>query len=484
MARPRQSAKPRKRDGFWYFIRLVPRAMAHLDKRRKVVVSVGIRVADDPRAIRAGRAVQVLDVQLEQYWEDLKAGRNPEAVKCFERAKETTLRFGFEYREAAALKQQFGEFLQRMQALGPLPDAGLAAAFPALLGEVAQPQTGVPVKELLGRYEKILAASLMKKSSEQLKRWRITRSTALNVFLGVIGRKTLIEELTHEDGFALRDHWNKRVLAGEVQIASGNKQIGYVAAMYREVRNFERIAVDDIFQGKIIKGGQTRQRRPFSIEYVQEVLLAPGAMDGLNDEARAIFYVVAELGLRPSEVCGLVKSDIHLDAEVPYIEIVDGNRELKTMNSRRTMPLVGVALEVMQHFPEGFERYREKADSLSAVVNKYLRSNGLLECRGQTFYSLRHTFKDRLRRMKVEDELKDMLMGHSTGKEPYGDGYVLERKREVLNAIAFKAPSVCFGEGCAQRASARRHCRVGLKHPPTTGTAMLARSEIQGSGPQ
>lgn len=484
MARPRQSAKPRKRDGFWYFIRLVPREFAHLDKRRKVVVSVGIRIADDPRAIRARRAVQSLDVQLEQYWEDLKAGRDPEAIKSFERAKETASRFGFEYREAEVLKQQFGEFLQRMVALAPLPDAGLAKSYPALLGEVAQPRAGVPVKELLTRYEKILAALLKKKSPEQLKRWRTTRSTALSVFLGVIGKKASIEELTHEDGFAFRDHWNKRILAGEVQIDSANKQISYVAAMYREVRNFERISVDDIFQGKVIKGGESRQRRPFSIEHVQNVLLAPGAMDGLNDEARGIFYMVAELGLRPSEVCGLVKADIQLDAEVPFIEIVDGNRELKTMNSRRTMPLVGVALEVMQHFPEGFERYREKADSLSAAVNKYLRSNGLLECKGQTFYSLRHTFKDRLRRMKVEDELKDMLMGHSTGKEPYGDGYVLERKREVLNAIAFKAPSVCFGEGRAQRAIARRHCRVGLKHPPTTGTAMLARSEAQESGPQ
>lgn len=97
MSRPRQSAKPRKRDGFWYFIRLVPREVAHLDPRRKVVVSTAIRIADDPRGVRATQAAKSLDVQLGLFWEDLKAGRDPRAVQRFEAAKDVAAQLGFEY---------------------------------------------------------------------------------------------------------------------------------------------------------------------------------------------------------------------------------------------------------------------------------------------------------------------------------------------------------------------------------------------------
>jgi hypothetical protein len=43
---------------------------------------------------------------------------------------------------------------------------------------------------------------------------------------------------------------------------------------------------------------------------------------------------------------------------------------MKTDDSRRDIPLVGVALKVMRKHPDGFLRYRDKADSLSALVNK------------------------------------------------------------------------------------------------------------------
>lgn len=477
MSRPRESAKPRKRDGFWYFIRRVPLEFAHLDKRRKVVMSSGIRIADDPRGVRAAQAVEVLDAQLHQFWDDLREGRNPEAVKRFEGALETAGRFGFEYREATELKQQFGEVLKRIEALTALPKDQRADAFPALLGEVSAPKTGTLVADMFKVYQRIVAASLLKKSARQLHRWQTTRAFALTCFVKVVGKGKLIKELTHEDGYKFRDHWNKRVLAGEVQIDSANKQIGYVAAMFREVRNFERLAVEDIFQGKVIKGGEKRQRASFSIEHVQNVLLAPCAMDGLNDEAKGIFYVVAELGLRPSEVCGLLESHIHLEADVPFIEILDEGRELKTRNSMRTVPLVGVALDVMRLFPKGFERYRDKSDSLSAAVNKYLRNHDLLEHSKQAFYSLRHTFKDRLRRLQVEDELKDMLMGHSTGKERYGDGFVLERKLDVLQRMMFKAPHFSVGVEQLRPAFEYRRGRAGPALPREGGTARSGRRE-------
>lgn len=439
MSRLREQARPQKVDGFWYLVRRVPRDVAHLEKRTKVRVSTRIRIVDDPRGTRAKGVIQKLDHELDLYWSAMQAGKNPDAIRRWEWACETARNFGFDYVEANVLQNSLVDLVKRMEAIAPLPPERRSEVRPALLGEVKPPKTGTAVSGMLAHYERIVAASLRNKSPGQRKRWRTTRERALAAFTPVVGNDKLVAELTHDDAFAFRDAWNKRVLAGEVEIATANKMIGYVAAMFREINDFERLKVDDIFHRKVIKGGTKRQRPAFDATHVQHVLLNPAALASLNDEARAIFHVVAELGLRPSEVCGLTRSTIHLDADIPYIEIKPEGRDLKTGNSERDVPLVGIALQAMRRYPEGFPTYRDKADALSAIIQKHLKSKKLLQRPGQTFYSLRHTFKDRLRDAGVKDELIDMLMGHATGKEKYGRGYLLKTKHEVLGKIAFAA---------------------------------------------
>lgn len=470
MSRTRAPAVPQKVNGYWYLVRRVPAEFAKLDQRRQVMLSSRIRCSDDPRCVKARRVVEQLDAELHTYWSDLKAGRKPEALKRYEWALETTRRFGLDYvKESDLLQSQLLEIVRRVEMLTPLCDQERKELRPALLGEVEPPKAGLKVADMLTRFEGIVAASLLKKSAGQLRRWRQTRETALKVFVKVVGKQKLLRELSEDDAYNLRDYWNKRVLAGQVLIDSANKQIGYVAAMFREINEFDRLKLADIFHGKMIKGAEKRQRPPFSVDHVQDVLLAAGAMDALNDEARAIVYVVAELGLRPSEVCGLDERHIHLDDVIPYIEINEDGRKLKNKNSIRTVPLVGLALEAMKHFPGGFPRYRDKNDILSATVNKHLVSNELLEREGQSFYSLRHTFKDRLRRAGVGDELMNKLMGHATGVEPYGDGYELKRKRDVLLSIAFRAPPVSFAKQSEPPVRVRHQHGVRRQLPLTSG---------------
>jgi hypothetical protein len=50
---------------------------------------------------------------------------------------------------------------------------------------------------------------------------------------------------------------------------------------------------------------------------------------------------------------------------------------MKTDDSWRDIPLVGLALKVMRQHPEGLPRYRDKADSLSALVNKAFSARDL-----------------------------------------------------------------------------------------------------------
>lgn len=53
-------------------------------------------------------------------------------------------------------------------------------------------------------------------------------------------------------------------------------------------------------------------------------------------------------------------------------------------------------------------------------------------------YSLRHTFKDRLRDIEAPEEIIDDLMGHKKSGPKYGRGHKLETKQKWLKKIAYK----------------------------------------------
>lgn len=447
-----KAARPVKRDGFWYLIRRVPQTYARYDERTFVRISTGIRIVNDPRGVSARVEVLKLDIQLQRHWASLAAGRDPEAIKKGNRAVATAASFGFDYVELKELQMApVQAVMERLAVIEKFVQTRFDEVVPALMGEhPAPPVSGLMVSDLADVYGEIYAAANARKSPEQLEKWRVPRETSVKLFVTVLGEDKPVASLTNDDAMALVDHWQKRVLSGEVEIDTANKNIGRVAAMVREVSRYKKLKLSDVFADTRIKGGQKKKRVPFDQKFVQDVLLAEGALDGLNDEARAIFYVVAETGMRPSEVAGLLESTIRLDHAIPHVEVKPIGRDLKNRNSERDVPLVGVALEVMRHFPQGFPHYRSRTATLSTTVNKFLRENGMLTRPGQSFYSLRHTFKDRLRDAKVDKELRDQLMGHAPDTEEYGRGFLLDSKRDAVLSIAFKAPKVRFEEVCAR----------------------------------
>jgi len=111
---------------------------------------------------------------------------------------------------------------------------------------------------------------------------------------------------------------------------------------------------------------------------------------------------------------------------------------LKPPNAARDIPLVGIALEALKSHPEGFPRYVDKAPSLSALVNKCLRNRGLLPVEGQSVYSLRHAFEDRLQAAEAPEKLIADLMGHKWYRPRYGAGPTLEQKAKWIERVAYK----------------------------------------------
>jgi integrase len=194
--------------------------------------------------------------------------------------------------------------------------------------------------------------------------------------------------------------------------------------------------VDDVFAATRIEGGRDGQRAPFPVEFIRDVILAPSKLDDLNEEARDTVYAMIETGARPSEIVNLTAAQIVLDAPIPFIRIRAEGRVLKTEHSERDIPLVGLALDAMQRHSNGFPRYFDRGSNLSATLMKHFKRHGLLPSEKHSIYSIRHSFKDRLKAVEAPEELIDEMTGHRTDKPKYGDGYGLSLKLKYLQLIA------------------------------------------------
>ncbi len=126
-----------------------------------------------------------------------------------------------------------------------------------------------------------------------------------------------------------------------------------------------------------------------------------------------------------------------MDADVPHIRIRPAaKRELKSASSSRDIPLIGVSLEAMKRAPNGFPRYREKGNSLSAALLKTFHTRGLMETDKHCIYSFRHAFEKRMLEAGLDYGLRCTLMGHKNTRPQYGDGGSLEyRRREMLKTV-------------------------------------------------
>jgi hypothetical protein len=60
-----RAIKPHKRAGIWNLVRRVLKEFARLDTRENVCLSADIAVVDDPKGLRAGQRIQILNVELE-----------------------------------------------------------------------------------------------------------------------------------------------------------------------------------------------------------------------------------------------------------------------------------------------------------------------------------------------------------------------------------------------------------------------------------
>ncbi|WP_370213439.1 tyrosine-type recombinase/integrase [Roseovarius sp.] len=368
--------------------------------------------------------------QLIAAWEAKLAGDNSDAEQRFAAARDLAAARGFRYMRADQVSRlPRDELLARINAIGGSdtePDTQDAAA---LLGTAPEPE--ITITRALKLYWSLTPDKTRGKSEDQLRRWRNPRIKAVKNFVAVVGDKA-ISEISGDDMLDFRGWWLDKIEAQRLTPNSANKDLIHLGDVLKTVNRMKRLGLVLPLSDLALKEGEAKQRPPFSDRWIRDRLLAPGALDGLNDEARDILLAMINTGARPSELAGLTPEQIKLNSNVPHISIEPGTRQLKSKNARRVIPLVGVSLEAMRRHPDGFPRYAETSAGLSSTVNKYLRAHGLLETPEHSLYGLRHSFEDRQLAAGVDERVRRDLMGHSLNRERYGKGAALDRLQSIL----------------------------------------------------
>jgi integrase len=439
MGKRSRPPNPHKRDGTWYLIRRVPKEFTELDRRVLVRISTEIPVVDDPRGVRAKDVVRQLNDELEAYWRGMRDGRSHDARLRFEAAQQRARSLGLAYSTNAELADgPTSEIIKRIQLLLARNAIENETEVAAILGGERRPV--MRLSSLVAMFEELESQNLLSMSPNQIKKWRNPKKRALANLIEVVGDMD-IASLTRDHGMQFRRWWQKRVSAESLDIGTANKDIGHISKMLFSIDMAHQLKLPPVFKQLRLSGEVSAQRSAFDATFVQEKILAEDALKSLNDEARHLVLLIADTGLRLSEAANLLPDQIRLDHAVPHVQIRAAGRRLKTEQSSRDMPLVGCALAVMKLHPKGFPRYRDKAASLSAIVNKTLGARGLLPSDNHSLYSLRHTFEDRLTAVEAPEKIVAELMGHKWIRPKYGAGPTLEHKREWLLKIAFTPPA-------------------------------------------
>ena len=192
------------------------------------------------------------------------------------------------------------------------------------------------------------------------------------------------------------------------------------------------LSTNNVFSGTFIPDDEAKtQRLPIPTDVLVTI---QNERRQLDDEPRWLIALISDTGMRLSEACGLLTSDICLDGAVPHINLTAHPwRRLKTGSSLRQIPLVGVSLWVAKQvvkqnhqfaFPKYCNETKCNANSASAALNKWLKPR---VPDGRVIHSFRHSLRDRLRAVECPADIIDAIGGWTTEGvgHQYGKGYSL-----------------------------------------------------------
>ncbi|TNE66806.1 MAG: integrase [Rhodobacteraceae bacterium] len=425
--------KPFLRNGTYQFRKRVPRRYAAIEPLEIVQLSLHT----DSYEIARRKSAEVWG-QMVDAWEAKLEGQDTEGEQRLAAARDLAQKRGFRFlhtKDVATLPIE-----QILKRLDMVPNTPTKSDLPIIEAALGTPKkSGIKISETFDEFYEVADDRIIGKSEDQVRRHKNPRRKATRNFIKATDDKPL-SEVTTEDMFAYRKWLSDRVKSGQISVSSANKEMSYLLGMWKPVSRSKGFSLGFSTEGLMLKdatNAKTRTRPPFSTKWIREKLLAPGALNGLNRDARLILIGMVNTGYRPSEGAGLLKDEIRLDSNVPHIIIQPNEkRTLKNPQSERIIPLTGVSLEAIREGKAGFPRYADNSASLSATVNKFLSSRGLLETPKHSMYGLRHSMEDRMLEAGIDERIRMDVLGHQISRERYGRGGQIEFIHEQLLKVA------------------------------------------------
>jgi integrase len=198
------------------------------------------------------------------------------------------------------------------------------------------------------------------------------------------------------------------------------KYLNLINAVFNKVNDEHEIDYVHRFNKPNIPnlGDDRKERDDFTPEQLNTLR---DKLSGSKNTVDHLIMLALETGMRGGEVLGLASEDIYLDETYPYIRLHQNtHRRLKTKNSTRIIPLIGLALEATQSldltrewlFPHYLSKDKKsfKNTNASNVINKRIKKL-LDDAKAPTAYSFRHTMQTRLRNVECPADIREEICG-------------------------------------------------------------------------
>jgi len=303
--------------------------------------------------------------------------------------------------------------------LSTAPDEGLSAA----------DQAFVSALENSGRYrpQSLNLSAALKRDVELYGQDRDPKPPqyAVDSFVKAIGDKD-VTTITRADV----SEWLAAQEKAGLAPATIKRRLGALGALVgRAYLDFDHDGRNPFARHQIKRGaGGANDRLPFNRAMLDLIDAYLASSKRLGHETRNMIRIMKATGAGPAEVGGLAVADVSLDSDVPFIWVRhNALRGVKADARDRQIPLIGDALTAAKDAltraqggsPDtspvfsSFGISGRGADSISAKINKALRSAGIPKSPRLTGYSFRHTIKESLRSAGVADHIQRRVLGHA-----------------------------------------------------------------------
>lgn len=419
----------KSRGSKWHYVRRVPSHFSHIDDRGTIRIALKTGSLDVAQIRR-----DALERADDMFWQGLALDDPTQSAHArYQAARTRAVALGFEYKAAVEIAESspVEEIIRRIASAKESHRDEVA-----VLGGAAEPK--LSVTKAMDLYVETIAADEHQGMSEkQIANWKKVKRMSSAMFVEVIGDIALLD-ITRSEAQTFHKHFQARIKNEKISGNTANRRFGNMRKLFREYTRYMQIDVKNPFADLSFADPKTLKKDvpPFATAHIRDKFLHGDKLSGLNREAKLIFLAMVETGCRPSELANIRPENIHLDAPVPYISVVFvEDRRLKTENSIRDIPLIGVSLEAMKLAKNGFPTYRDKETNLSNTLMRYLRRNKLMPTDDHGVYSLRHSYEKRMLEGGMDDEFRRRTLGHDTDRPEYGDGGSLAWRAEQMSKI-------------------------------------------------